>query len=104
MDDFRIGMLRYQIAHLAGHLDDFKNAVAAAIAGAAAPIAAMRFIDRVTGLKAERGKPRIVGDIFRVKIFAGLAAVAKDTDEPLRDRRTQGRLEEKAFHTEVQQA
>ena len=53
-----------QIAHPAGHLDNFKDAAAPAIAGATASITTMRFINGIADFKAECGKTRVIDKVI----------------------------------------
>src|SRR6185437_7931221 len=66
MNDLRVGVFRNQVPHAAGHLDEFEDPVTAAIASAAAPIAAMRFVNCVARIEAERGKARILADVIGI--------------------------------------
>src|SRR5665213_1621399 len=94
MDDVGIGVFRDQITHASRHFDDFENTVAAAIAGATATVAAVRLIDGIARLEAQRGKARIVANIIGVKFFLGLAAITEHADQALGDGGAQSRFEQ----------
>ena len=103
IDDMRIRLRPDQLANLVGHFEDLEHAVAAAIAGAAAALAAAGLVNRLAGRKADHGKARILVDVGCRQPVRHLAAIAQHPHQPLRDHRAQRRLQEKAFDAEIDQ-
>ena len=84
-----VGVRRDQVANLASDVENLEHAASAAISDSAATLAALRAEDRLASLETQSRKPRIGVEILVAQAPLRLAAVAKQTHEPLGDDRPQ---------------
>src|SRR5579871_2836606 len=85
VDDIAVGLGADEAAYALIDRQDLEHTDPSSVAGAAATLAALWFIDRFPGLEPERTESRIVGEVGRSKIVSRLAAVAQLPHQPLSD-------------------
>ncbi len=103
VDGVRIRLRPDELAHVLGHFEDLEHAVAAAITGAAAALAAAGFVITSPALKPITAKRGSLVESCGRQAARHLAAIAQHPHQALRDHGAQRRLQQKALDAEIDQ-